>query len=228
MKGKLFIPWEYAKLASEQGWRVAWYRGIKCPCWQAETGGASSTCAACDGLGYQYAAAVEGRINVRPDEKLRYSPRGEGTEGNLIIAVPAQSLNRQVRPYVMSDNPIYDMGENDLLVLLDSQTRQHDILTRGEHEKLRHRVIIRVVEVVGVVDSARVVYDPTNYTVSDAGTVTWADGKGPAAGQQYTVQYWARPEYIARSELGASHLTGGKRLPKKFTLWLRHAVKLEV
>lgn len=227
MRARGFDAFRYSKLAAEQGWRVQWYRGLKCPCFQEGTGGANPDCQACRGLGYQYDTAVEGRLNIRADERLRYSERGEGTEGTLLTSVPAKILDLSVRPHILVDNPLYEMGENDLLVLLDAETRQHDVLTRFDHERLRYRALVRVIEVVGVVENQRVIYEsPIDYQVSPEGLVTWADGAGPDEGAKYTVQYWARPEYIARTELGASRLHGGVALPKKFTLMLRDKVAL--
>jgi hypothetical protein len=220
MRSRGFRPLEYSRLAADHGWPVRWYRAVRCPCWQRETGGPQADCPACSGTGYQYTAGIDGTLNLRAEERLRRTDHAERTEGSITVSVPAQVLDRSVTPHVLADNPLYEMGDHDRIVLTTSRLRQDDTLVRGDHERLRYAEVVEIVEIVGVSEAGRVVYAAADYML-DGGAITWVDERGPGEGEQYSVLYWARPEYIVRNEVGAERLHSGQRLPKRFVLDLR-------
>jgi len=225
MKTWRFDPDSFSRVGATLGWLARWYRAAKCPCYQAATGGPRRSCDACRGTGYVYADPVDGIFTMRADEKQRYPMEGEHTAGTLRISVPAQLLDKSVRPFGYAVNPIYGIGENDLVILLQSKTRQHDLLVKGDRDKLRYTLVESVIEVFALVDGEKTTYaSPSDYSLSDDAEIVWVEGQGPDADTQYSVQYWARPEYIVREELAAERIHGGDQLPKVLTLVLRDKV----
>ena len=59
-----FNPFLFADMAEHRGWRLAWYKAIKCPCMSKYEGGAKKDCPVCGGTGAVYNTAVEGKATV--------------------------------------------------------------------------------------------------------------------------------------------------------------------
>lgn len=218
-----FNPFYFADMAEHRGWRFAWYKAIKCPCVSKYEGGAKKDCAVCGGSGSVYSNAVEGKATVGTvNEKRTWQIFGELREGDMTIAIPYHVLSRKTRPFRYSVNPMYDIGENDMVVLLDSEIRCNAMVAFAAGAKVRHQRPVRVIQAVVIVNGQKQEIPPAEVGLN-GNVIDWHVA-GIPANTPVSIQYTARPEYLVRGELAAEKRPGNVRLPRRLLLRLKDSL----
>jgi len=222
-----FPPEEFRKHLYSKGLRARWEQAAECPCRrkgggdlvgatssmvdiltaagkQGVTGEGRYECPACHGRGYLYHSAqdiIAIFTRVSGDPK-GYLPWGEWTKGMAGLTVLPEHV------------PAFQ----DRITLTDSVLVYRETLQRkGAVEGLRYPIVTRALDTtpdplsVGVLycikASATGLVDPvggvmvedTDFTVTEAGKISWIDGNGgspPAVGDFYSISYYAAPRYV--------------------------------
>lgn len=195
---------KFEEMIAESGKLVTWRAGYKCSCWKEPSGSPDYDCKACGGIGYLYqtphtVVALMSGI----DMKKEILPAGEWRLGDISCTVPNRLMRtRPLTPpaegteVYWEPNPMWRIGESDLVTLPDSEQRTSEILVRGQSLWLRPAdTMLHPAEAIldilsfSVSDPATgaVVYftpgvKDTDYTVAGS-VVTW----GPAAVTDFAV-----------------------------------------
>lgn len=116
-----------------------------------------------------------------------------------------------------SPNPLWDAGEHDRVILLDTWRRHSQHLQRGVLDALVYRRV-RDVRLTSVVSGALRVWEPgTDYVVED-GRVVWQAGRGPARQAHYAAEAQVSPEYYVFQVLPQTRHMDGQDMPRRFVL----------
>lgn len=182
---------KFDQLIEDNGKLVRWQAGYRCSCWVFSSSAPKHDCKACHGIGFIY----QDPVNVKAlltgiDLKKDFLPAGEWTLGDVTCTVPNKRKKYTITPDGTSeeweDNPMWGIGQSDLVTLPDSEQRTSEVLTRGE--PMWHRAAdtllhpsdaILSIVAVSVSDSVAgtVTYlqeaEAGDYTVDDQGVVTW-------------------------------------------------------
>jgi len=194
----------FEELIAESGKLVTWRAGYRCSCWKEASGSPDYECKACGGIGYVYQTPYTVHaLMTAIDMKKDFLPVGEWRMGDITCTVPNRL--REIVPFEppktgyeirWNHNPMWIIGEGDLVTLPDSEQRTSEILVRDQPLWLRPANTLlhppeSILEVLalsvsdpasGVVTTFEAGEEGVDYTV-DADTVTW----DPASVKDFTV-----------------------------------------
>lgn len=231
-----FHPRLYATLADRRGWTVLWRRAQRCPCLRDDRQ-PDPDCAVCDGLGFSLAPGLETKLTVAGNSRRRdYLQAGTTEEGDLRFSIPAFLWNRVTVPYHLAENPAYDASEGDIIVALraggsEITATQSVVLERGRRDRLRSHHPIKVIRVEALRGSGKTaqtiaLVQGQDFRIdADGRTFVWASAAEPAIGENYSVLYSFRPEYVLRTNIAGHHANPYTRLNKIFTARVRDRVE---
>jgi hypothetical protein len=131
---------QFEEVIADRGKTVIWRAAYRCTCRNAASGAPQDGCKACSGAGYIYQApytvtALMSGIDTKKD----FLPAGEWHNGDITCTVPNRL--RRFRPLdpplfgnevLWDPNPMWSIGEWDLVTLPDSEQRTSEVLTYGQ------------------------------------------------------------------------------------------------
>lgn len=143
----------------------------------------------------------------------------------ILTDVKENKYNKPVGEFVEGDAnvtfmPWFNIGERDKLTILHDEvvTRYVDILKRGESETMKMDTIVKIMEVR---DVNRVYVEDVDYKFVGTHKIEWLDqsmypsAHAPEQGEQYSVMYLARREYMIWGEVPQERHHGEVLLPRR-------------
>jgi hypothetical protein len=229
---------------------ILWKEATRCSCWNMDSGSPVYNCAACHGEGYVYSTptsdfAVVQNITFSKD----FTPFGEWQSGDCTVTVSrlrpvsgsgvilngvdiADSIlmPNNPNPVGWQSNPVFDIGDFDLIILQNTTFKSSELLTMGtsmygrQADTLRNPegVTVKYVQTCNPTTGAVTVYTPgVDYNVvqTPAGyQIQWLIGTGaknPGAGNLYSVVYRHNPVFQVFTQLPQNRDQDGIHFPRK-------------
>lgn len=200
-------PAAFERFLRHVGQDVLWRRAFDCPCRDTYSGAALPNCLQCAGKGSIWAAPLASYTGLSSmAASVRWAKFGVWETGDLLLTIPG-------------DTPLYNAGQYDQVILLESSEPFSLVLTRGVNDRLPWPVVgIDRVFVLSEDDNdVQVTLDTALPTVGTGGVLTWpSSGLTPAVGQQFSITGRRRPVYFLYMDLPSDRAHhGGLRLPRK-------------
>jgi hypothetical protein len=225
----------YEEVILRRGRRVRWQEAVLCSC--SATGHPNYECKACMGMGSTLADPIEDIVlvsSVTHNQEFQ-EMAGVFEVGDAVMTVGAYVPEANPNTGIVNKlsrgrkNPIFGVGDNDMITLLDIEYKTSEVLIKGYPMGQRPADTLINEEVVEVQRIQR--SDPetgviTTYTAgtdfrNEKNTIVWLGVNQPAEGDNYTVVYSHRPVFIVFSQLPAPRHQDGQDLPKKVALRYR-------
>lgn len=236
---------KYENLIDRRGRPVKWQEAIACSCWDATSGQPLYSCQACKGAGYIYKQPVTGEALVTSItmSKDYQEMAGVFEVGDAVLTVPKRIPQAHPTTGIIDrtmataiSNPMFDIGMNDLVTLLDDEYKSSEPLIRGVDlygrpaDTLLNIDVTRVKSVQKANSETGVV---TTYVQAGQGVlnpdfqltanlIDWLPGgNSPVAGGQYSVVYFHRPVYTVFTTLPKPRHQDNQDLPRYVALRYR-------
>lgn len=228
---------KYEELILRRGRRVQWQESITCSCINLDSGQPAYECKVCNGKGYTLSDPIEDVVLLQSVTNSREFDEMAGIfqVGDAVLTVgyyvpevnPQTGLLNRAAPG--RKNPIYQIGENDLITLTDDEYKTSEILIKNTPiygrpaDTLLNESIVEV-RLVRTSDPSTGVI--TTYTKDvdftlNANQIVWQGVNIPSDGEQYTVQYTHRPVFTVFTNLPTPRFQDGQDLPRKVALRYR-------
>ena len=190
------------------GATVTWRKASECPCRNSRNGGADPDCPVCEGMRYVWDAGVVTKIGVQALQTQRkFAAFGEWEKGDMLATIP-------------SDSPAYAVGEYDRFVIEKAELRLSSILTKGLNDRLKYATIKSLDRVWSIQGTVAVDYYAGKDFALSGNAIVWSPSATLPDGTQYTVRYFAVPEYFVYLTLPQDRMQSDLDLPKKVPLRL--------
>lgn len=218
-----------------RGRKVKWQEAVTCSC--SAEGHPDYQCQACKGMGTVLAEPIEDIVllmSITHNQDFE-AMAGIFEIGDAVMTVGAKvpemnpdtgQLNRLApgRP-----NPIFHVGQGDLITLTDDEYKSSEVLRKGTPLFGRDADTLLnedVVEVMRVQKSDVVTGSITRYTKDvdfavSGNRIEWLGVNEPSDGENYTVVYTHRPVFAVFTQLPTPRYQDGQDLPKKVALRYR-------
>lgn len=188
------------------GQRVTWQRAYACACVSPQSGAPDPKHALCSGKGRLWDAPILTVTGVANQETLAgWQQTGLWESGDMVLSIPQNS-------------PLYEAGQYDRVVMLDSTDVFSQPLVRGAPAE---RLIFKVKEINRVFwlnpANRNQVVEGSVPVLADDGTLSWPGGAGePPPGTTYSVTGVKYSEYFIFDKYPSDRGEhSGMRLPKK-------------
>lgn len=230
---------KYEQMIARRGRRVKWREAVICSCWNMDSGQPAYECQACNGLGYVYEDPIEDLsliMSVAYNKEFE-EMAGVFEVGDAIMTVPRRvpGINPTSGQVDMTmntshNNPLFDIGMNDLITLTDDVYKSSEILQKGVPMYGRPADTLineDVVRVKSVRKNNSTTGDKTDYTEGvhytlNGNKIDWIVGaEQPMEGEQYSVVYEHRPMFTVFTNLPTPRYQDKQELPKKVVLRYR-------
>lgn len=117
---------------------------------------------------------------------------------------------------------LYDrVSRGDVMVIDDRSRRDNAILKRGTLDRIKSFNVTRITQVA----KGETLYRENIDFSFDGTTITWLANKGPATGENYTVEYLAKPNYVVFEELPTDRGADTDIIAKRIHLALRNYIE---
>lgn len=203
----------YELMIFRRGRPVSWERAVLCSCWNMVSQQPYYQCAACGGFGYTFEASVEGKALVTgiTESKAFQDMAGVFELGDMAMTIPKRIPTANPKTGFMDKtmktalpNPMFDLGANDRVTLLDDTIQTSEVLQRGTDIGGRPADTLlyeAVATIIAVRKSDTMTGTVTKY---DRGVdfemvgnrVNWLGGNAPSEGENYSVTYSHHPVYV--------------------------------
>ena len=195
----------FNRFISRIGQDVDWKKAYDCPCKDPNSGAAKYDCALCNGVGHVWDDFISCNFALSGQKTQRqWADFGAWENGDVVVTLP-------------SNSPVYDIGEFDRVMMMNSSvpfsiTKNHD-----GTEKLPFKV--ESIERVFWIDGSDDIVDGEVLAVNDDSSLTWTSE--PPDGAQYSITGRRRPEYYMYKEFpqDRAHFKGAD-LPRRVVLRL--------
>lgn len=160
-------------------------------------------------------------LNAGTGSSIVFLPPDNGDATNLVFGLnPAKYPFRYI-PHTTEGQflRLYDrVSRGDVMVIDARSRRDNAILKRGTLDRIKSFDVTRITQVAK---------DETFYRESidftfDGSAFTWLSGKGPATGENYIVEYLAKPNYVVFEELPTDRGADDDVIAKRIHLALRN------
>lgn len=200
---KFSVP-KFNSLLHNLGQAITWRAAHDCPCRNPDSGAAAYDCTVCSGIGTYWDDEIAAHTALASQKVHReWANMGLWESGDVVLTIP-------------SDTPVYDIGEFDRVVFIQSTQPFSLTRTRTGGEVLD--IHVATVTSVAWLDSGGNLVQGGVPTVAAGGALSWDSGE-PPAGVQYSITGRQRPEYFCYGEFPqdrAHH--GGMTLPRRVVL----------
>jgi len=198
-------PAAFNRLLGDMGQACHWRRAFLCPCRKPYSGAADHLCLNCNGLGTFWTKPVEAHTGLTGLKTAReWASFGMWESGDVVWSVP-------------SDSALYGAGENDQVVMTNSEETWNATLTRGAPDERLPAYLVKIEDVFVLTGTgAEATAKPGLASMQAGGVPIWPAGQGPQEGQQYSIRARRRPCFFIFKNLPqdrAHH--GGKDLPRR-------------
>ncbi len=195
---------------AEIGAPVQWLKAMECPCRTPRSGGTDTDCPVCEGLRFVWEAPIDTIIGVQGLTAMQqWSKMVEWDKGDMIATIP-------------SDSPAYASGEFDRFVMAEAEFRFNTVLTKSVKDYVKHVAIKRIDRVMAIVNDQPqefLEWDHFEVTTTAPGvnsnSLTWHPETLLPDGTQYSLRYYASPEYYVYGALVQDRPQFSQDLPRK-------------
>lgn len=164
------------------GQNVLWRESQACPCRVQYSGGADPDCPHCNGAGRLWSSPVASVTGIVSREIVRkYAAMAQLDLGDVMLVIP-------------SDQPIYDLGENDRVTMTDRTEPFSLHLVRGVSDVLPLRFNPTTISSVTWIAEGNIVLGAPPGNFFD-GQLAWSSG-APPNNQAYVLTGRRNPEYF--------------------------------
>lgn len=229
---------KYEQMMARRGRKVRWREAVICSCWNLDSGQPAYSCPACHGLGYIYEAPVEDTVLLMSvaTSKGYEEMAGMFELGDAILTVGRRMFKETTDPNNRSgvttlvyshENPIFEVGQFDIITILDDEYKTSEILQKGvpmygrPADTLINEDIIEIRKVrhTSLEDGTVHEYlEGTDFKLEDNRIVWIEGGNQPYEGANYSVLYTHRPSFTVLTQLPTQRYQDDQELPKKVTL----------
>jgi hypothetical protein len=197
-------PERFNALLGNLGQTFHWRKSNACPCVDPRSGAARVSCKRCGGKGRVWSDPVVSTAGVTGRDSMRqFQQFGILDAGDVMLVIP-------------EDQPLYDVGEFDRVMMLNRTEPFSMNVVRNLNEALRFSVV--AIDRVYWLDADENEVDGDLPTVNDDGSLTWV-GEVPPTGKTYSITGRRHPEYFCYLALPLDrphHF--GARLPRRVVL----------
>lgn len=155
-----------------------------------------------------WSAPVQGVAGLSGQKaKVQFAQLGLWTAGDIVLTIP-------------EDSALYDMGQFDRFVMLNTVIPFSLNFTRGDNDVLPYTQVASISRVFWLSDDGTTIVPGGLPIASAGGVLTWPPGQPPPpAGTQYSISGTYQAEYFAPFDMAQSRNDfSGARLPKKVLL----------
>lgn len=222
----------FEDMIDRRGRQVQWQEAITCSCWNTASGQPAYTCKACGGKGYIYQPSITSKALVT---SVTLSNDWEAMAGVFEVGDAVATIPKRIPVRLptgqatgqFTDNPMFEIGQNDKIVLLDDEFKTSEVLIKNQPiarrnpDTLLNSIITRIKSLstfdsnTGVVTNYKL---GTDYTLNNNVIVWKAGGNAPPDGTQYSVTYFHRPAYVVIASLPKPRHQDGQDLPRYVAL----------
>lgn len=198
-------PARFNRLLKDMGQRCLWRRAHLCPCRDAFSGAANPACPNCHGVGTFWEAPIAAWTGLTGMRTAReWAGFGMWESGDEVLSVP-------------SDSPLYEAGENDQVVMINSEDPYTATFERGAADERLPPYMVRI-EAVHTLEEGAIAPRaiPKLADMAAGGSPIWPMGDAPEEGQQYSLRGKRRPVFFVFKNLPqdrAHH--SGRTLPRR-------------
>lgn len=189
------------------GQDASWAPAYRCACWTPETGGADPRCPLCLKRGWVYGEAKATVVGSQQQKsQAQWAQTGMWEEGDVVITVP-------------EDSPMWDGGQYDRVILLNTEEKFSATLTRGgPDDNLSLYSVVSVDRVFWRHPQTQSLVEGGIPTVAEDGALTWSD-RAPLPGTKYSITGSRHVEYYVFGNFPSNrNIHQGVRLPKRVVL----------
>jgi len=217
-------PVRVAQQSARQGQRIWWMPATLCPCVEKRIGGPKPECKLCYGLRWYYPRAHPSIGSLRPpSENAHWLEPGMLQRGTMTLNVQPFLYQYGALSYAR-DNPVYDCGLGDRVLLCSGRSRSSEVFVRGSgQEKVRQAMPIEGAKGILICasvqdpegDAKTESYVPGTDVILEGRDIIFV-GREPDEGEQYSVTYFHRPMYECATELPAERRHQDRLLMRQF------------
>lgn len=234
---------KYEQMITRRGRKVRWQQSILCSCWNihSHSGQPNYQCQACGGKGYTYEDPIEEIALVMSitHNKEYNDSAGVFEIGDAVMTVPKHVFKEVIHPMNRSGianlvydrkNRMYDIGQYDLVTLLDDEYKTSELLIKGEMMYGRPADTLLnedVTTIITIRKSNPLTGEIITYSKDEdfqivGNRIEWLEGgKSPSEGETYSVTYKHRPVFTVFTNLPKPRFQDGQELPRYVALRYR-------
>ena len=197
----MLSPARFNGMLNRMGQNISWSRAHDCPCRDPNSGAARYDCPICGGKGVHWESSKTGKAAIAGQKvQENWAKFGQYENGDQVMSIPSDSI-------------LYEMGQFDRMVMLNSSAPFSIPLVHDGQDKLYFPV--QKIYRVFWIDNTNSIVDGGTPSVADDGTLAWSTGE-PPAGEQYTITGRKHPEYFVFTDLPQDRAHyGGLDLPRR-------------
>lgn len=213
-------------IIDQHGHPCSYRPAVRCPCARPETRDASGSCALCRPLGWVYPRErwVQTRILLSSRrQSVEYAPLGLYEQGTAQVTLP-RALVPGLMDMVVLEGVPHTVHEVRVRPRQDIELDQVRARLRDDRvalpalrpveDRLLYPDLLEL-EVLSWTDRAGELVlgrSGHDYVLREGGEIAWLPGRGPAAGDTYTVRYLAQAAYVFPAS-STPRAEAGVRLP---------------
>lgn len=188
---------------ANMGQKFMWSKSFVCPNVNPDSGAAIPNCPICFGRGRFWPNTVAATAGVASQKvQQAWAQFGTYESGDTVLSVPENS-------------PIYDAGQFDRLLAINTEEQFSIRLFSGEEDRL-FGTIISISRVFWLSLDDTTIIDGVIPAIDSNGNLTWPTGGGPPDDTSYSVSGSRRQEFFIFMDYPANRFEHmGARLPKR-------------
>lgn len=188
---------------ANMGQKFMWSKAFSCPNVNDDSGAAIPDCPICFGRGWFWPNTVDATAGVASQKvQQSWAQFGLYQQGDTVLSVPENS-------------PIYEAGQFDRLLAVNTEEQFSLRLLAGEEDRL-FGTIIAVTRVFWLSLDDTAIIEGSIPAIDATGNLTWPDDDGPPAGTSYSVSGSRKQEFFIWGDYPANRMEHmGARLPKR-------------
>lgn len=189
------------------GQKLTWRRSYACACVNPDSGAPDPKHVLCQGKGRLWDAPIDVVAGVtKQDTNTEYNQSGLFEAGDMIMTVP-------------EDSPLWDAGQYDRILMLNSTDVFSQPLKRGGPTERLLFQVSSFTRVFWLDKITRMPIEGALPNVDMSGNLSWPNGGAPPAGVTYSITGTKFDEYFIFLNLPSDRNEHqGARLPKKVQL----------
>ncbi len=160
-------------------------------------------------------------LNAGSSSSLVFLPPDTSDGINVIFDLNPATYPYRYVPHTVDTQflRLYDrVSRGDVMVIDDRSRRDNAILKRGTLDRIKSFDVTRITQVA----KGETFYRENIDFTFNGSTITWLASKGPATGDNYTVEYLAKPNYVVFEELPTDRGADTDIIAKRIHLALRN------
>lgn len=199
-------PTAFNRHLAHVGQQVLWRASNQCPCINPTSGQPDPRCQHCSGKGHIWKTGVPSVAGAAGQKtQAQWAQAGQWANGDIVFTLPG-------------NQPIWDMGQFDRVVMLNASDKFSQPMTRGGPTERLLFTPERLDRVFWIDKVTKAIVEGGVPTASSTGVLSWASGE-PPPGQVYSLTGRRFSEYFCFQDLVSNRNEhSGAHLPRKVVL----------